>query len=104
MSDIENVIMAHIHVGGTDEAGGIILPLTPPVDDDQIESFIAREDFETPAEPNDDITFDDLLDLMRSGGAYVNVHTNDPSNDPTNDTGPGDFPGGEIRGQVAKIT
>jgi len=36
---------------------------------------------------------------MRDGGAYVNVHTNDgvaPGN-----TGPGDFPGGEIRGQLS---
>jgi hypothetical protein len=28
----------------------------------------------------------------------VNVHTND--GDATPDTGPGDFPGGEIRGQL----
>jgi hypothetical protein len=35
---------------------------------------------------------------IESGNTYVNVHTNDgiaPAN-----TGPGDFPGGEIRGQV----
>lgn len=104
MSDIENVVMAHIHVGTADVAGGIILSLTPPVSNTEIENFTAREDFEAPSAPNQNITFDDLLDLMRSGGAYVNVHTNDPSNDPTNDTGPGDFPGGEIRGQIAKIT
>jgi hypothetical protein len=35
---------------------------------------------------------------MRNGWAYVNVHTNDGIA-PTN-TGPGDFPGGEIRGQL----
>jgi hypothetical protein len=35
---------------------------------------------------------------MESGGAYVNIHTNDGVA-PTN-TGPGDFPGGEIRGQI----
>jgi hypothetical protein len=38
-----------------------------------------------------------LLDAMRAGLAYVNVHTNDGVA-PTN-TGPGDFSGGEIRGQ-----
>lgn len=35
---------------------------------------------------------------MRAGEAYVNVHTNDgvaPDN-----TGPGDFPGGAVRGQI----
>jgi len=40
--------------------------------------------------------FSELLAAMRSGNAYVNVHTDDgiaPAN-----TGPGDFPGGEIRG------
>jgi hypothetical protein len=35
---------------------------------------------------------------MLAGNAYVNVHTNDGV-DPTN-TGAGDFPGGEIRGQI----
>jgi hypothetical protein len=40
----------------------------------------------------------DLIADMESGGAYVNIHTNDGVA-PTN-TGPGDFPGGEIRGQI----
>jgi hypothetical protein len=35
---------------------------------------------------------------IEAGDAYVNVHTNDGVA-PTN-TGPGDFPGGEIRGQL----
>ncbi len=39
-----------------------------------------------------------LIAAMRNGGTYVNAHTNDGVA-PTN-TGPGDFPGGEIRGQV----
>jgi hypothetical protein len=39
-----------------------------------------------------------VLAAMASGATYVNVHTNDGV-DPPN-TGPGDFPGGEIRGQV----
>jgi hypothetical protein len=39
-----------------------------------------------------------VLAAMGSGATYVNVHTNDGV-DPPN-TGPGDFPGGEIRGQV----
>jgi hypothetical protein len=39
-----------------------------------------------------------LIDQINAGNAYVNIHTNDgvaPA-----DTGPGDFPGGEIRGQI----
>jgi hypothetical protein len=39
-----------------------------------------------------------LVADLTSGNAYVNVHTNDGIA-PTN-TGPGDFPGGEVRGQV----
>ena len=38
------------------------------------------------------------LAAIESGNTYINVHTDDgvaPAN-----TGPGDFPGGEIRGQV----
>jgi hypothetical protein len=42
------------------------------------------------------ITYDSLLVLIRNGNSYVNVHTNDGVA-PTN-SGPGDFPGGEIRG------
>jgi hypothetical protein len=37
-----------------------------------------------------------LIALIQSGNAYVNVHTSDGSANP----GPGNFPGGEIRGQV----
>ena len=41
---------------------------------------------------------DELIAAMMSGVTYVNVHTSDGV-DPPN-TGPGDFPGGEIRGQL----
>jgi hypothetical protein len=40
----------------------------------------------------------DLLAAIQSGNAYVNVHTNDGQG--AANTGPGDFPGGEIRGQL----
>jgi hypothetical protein len=39
-----------------------------------------------------------LLESIRAGGTYVNVHTNDGAG--AVNTGPGDFPGGEIRGQL----
>jgi hypothetical protein len=39
-----------------------------------------------------------VLAAMKSGATYVNVHTNDGV--PPTNTGPGDFPGGEIRGQI----
>jgi len=40
----------------------------------------------------------DLIDSIRVGHAYANAHTNDGV--PPINTGPGDFPGGEIRGQI----
>ena len=43
----------------------------------------------------------DLVQAMRTGNAYVNLHTSDGV-DPPN-TGAGDFPGGEIRCQIARV-
>ena len=106
LSNATNVTASHIHIGGPDVAGGILLPLTPGttgVNNTRIAGFITRTGFVAPASPNQAITFDNLLDMMRSGGVYVNVHSNNTANDPTNNTGPGDFPAGEIRGQVVKL-
>ncbi|MGH7711160.1 MAG: CHRD domain-containing protein, partial [Gemmatimonadaceae bacterium] len=44
------------------------------------------------------MSMDDLLAEILAGNTYVNVHTNDGV--APIDTGPGDFPGGEIRGQI----
>ncbi len=94
-----NVIASHIHVGGTQIAGPIILGLfagtasnNPP-----ISGSITRAAFASPL----GISFDALISLMRSGDSYVNVHT-DNGVAPAN-TGPGDFPGGEIRGQISLV-
>ena len=104
MSNITNVTAAHIHIGTADQAGGVLLPLTPPASNTRIEGSISREEFQAPGAPNQSVTWNQMLELMRTGGAYVNVHTNDTTNDPTNNTGPGDFPGGEIRGQITRIS
>ena len=103
LTSITNVSASHIHAGTADVAGGIILPLTPPISNTSITGFVTRGTFVTPAAPNDQLTFDGLLNLLRTGGAYVNVHTSDPTKTPDN-SGPGDFPGGEIRGQVTKVS
>ena len=44
-------------------------------------------------------TLEDLIDAMRTGHAYVNLHTNDGVGLPN--TGAGDFPGGEIRANIS---
>jgi hypothetical protein len=51
-----------------------------------------------PACPGGVQNFSDLLAQIRDGNTYVNVHTNDGQG--AANTGPGDFPGGEIRGQI----
>jgi CHRD domain-containing protein len=103
LSNITNVTAAHIHIGGANDALGILLPLTPPVSNTTITGSITKANFQPPGAPNAAVTFDQMIELMRTGGAYANVHTNNTANDPTNNSGPGDFPGGEIRGQITLV-
>jgi hypothetical protein len=109
-SNINNVFMAHIHCGPPGVNGPIRMWLFPVVGP-------TGTALTTATGPQDGVlatgTFNPtgvvcpasavgsnmpLLTAMRTGLAYVNVHTNDFVA-PTN-TGPGDFPGGEIRGQL----
>ncbi|HMA20339.1 MAG TPA: CHRD domain-containing protein [Gemmatimonadaceae bacterium] len=93
-----NVTASHIHVGGKEVAGPIVLPLYAGTAsaNPAISGSITRAGFTSPL----GISFDGLISLMRNGDTYVNVHT-DNGVAPAN-TGPGDFPGGEIRGQIAR--
>lgn len=102
VANIENVVAAHIHVGPSDANGPVVLFLygSVPAGGGRIEGVISEGEA-TAANligPLAGMPLSALVDAMRSGGAYVNVHTNDGVA-PTN-TGPGDFPGGEIRGQI----
>jgi hypothetical protein len=102
VANIENVIAAHIHVGIAGENGPIVVHLFGPAaaGGGRIQGTIGEGVF-TAADLTGPLAGDplsDLLNAMRTGGAYVNVHTNDGVA-PTN-TGPGDFPGGEVRGQI----
>jgi hypothetical protein len=104
-SNIDNVFMAHIHLGAVGTNGPIVVwlyPSTAPVqgplgagrhDGVLSEGTFTAANMVGPLAGHD---FAELLTAMRSSGAYVNVHTNDGVA-PTN-TGPGDFPGGEVRG------
>src|SRR5215211_5231550 len=95
----DNVIAAHIHVGGAQIAGPILLGLFAgtAASNPAITGSITRATFASPL----GISYDALISLMRSGDTYVNVHT-DNGVAPAN-TGPGDFPGGEIRGQISLV-
>ncbi len=109
-SNIDNVIMSHIHCGRPGQNGPIRMWLYPvigpsgapaPNGSGPHDGVLASGTF-SPAGlicPASVIGENmPLLDAIRAGLTYVNVHTNDGVA-PTN-TGPGDFPGGEIRGQL----
>lgn len=97
VTGLNNVTGAHIHVGGAQIAGPVILGLFagPTANNPAISGSTTRATFPSAL----GISWDALISLMRSGDTYVNVHT-DNGTAPAN-TGPGDFPGGEIRGQIA---
>ena len=107
VANIDNAFMSHIHRAAVGVNGPIVVWLYPstapvpgPFGQGRIDGVIAEGTI-TAANlvgPLAGASLSALLDDLRSGNAYVNVHTNDGVA-PTN-TGPGDFPGGEIRGQV----
>lgn len=101
-ANIENVVAAHIHVGPPGANGPAVAFLygNAPAGGGRTDGRLStrRVTADDLVGPLAGGTMDDLMDEIRSGNAYVNVHTNDgvaPAN-----TGPGDFPGGEIRGQL----
>ena len=107
VANIENVVQAHIHQGPAGVIGPIVVWLYPstsppaaPSGGGRIDGVIATGTF-TAANfigPLAGQPLSALIDDLQNGNAYVNVHTNDGIA-PTN-TGPGDIPGGEIRGRV----
>jgi hypothetical protein len=101
-SNIENVVQAHIHVGAIGVNGPIVVFLYGLVPSGQGRTNgVLSTGTITAADligPLAGAPLEHLVTALREGNAYVNVHTNDGI-DPPN-TGPGDFPGGEIRGQI----
>jgi hypothetical protein len=104
--DIQNVIFAHIHLGQKGVNGGVIAFLCGggdkpacPATGGTVTGTIDAADVIGPASQGiaaEEI--EEAIAAMRAGVVYANVHTSDGM-DPAN-TGPGDFPGGEIRGQL----
>lgn len=99
---IENVVASHIHMGAPGTNGPVVVwlygPAAPgggPISGTIAEGMITSANFVGPLAGQ---PFSALIDMIASGNAYVNVHTNDgvaPAG-----TGPGDIPSGEVRGQV----
>ena len=108
VANIENAFMAHIHLGAAGTNGGVVVWLFPsttpgqqgPLGAGRMNGVIAEGTI-TAANLVGALAGQPLSALvarLSNGTAYVNVHTNDgvaPAN-----TGPGDYPGGEVRGQV----
>jgi hypothetical protein len=100
--DVQNLVAAHIHCAPAGENGAVGVTLFGPVapGGGSVDAFSAGGTITAPVDENGCGWADlaTLVEAMRSGNAYVNMHTDD-GDDPA-DTGPGDFPGGEIRGQI----
>jgi hypothetical protein len=98
---ISNVVAAHIHCGAPGVAGpvGVTLFHGAP-GGGPFEGLLASGTITAPDAGNGCgwTTLGDVEAAVNAGNAYVNVHTNDGVAPPN--TGPGDFPGGEIRGQL----
>ena len=103
VANIDNVTASHIHLGMAGVNGGVVVFLAgnfPPgggrVQGVLAEGIIRAANLTGTLAGMTDLSV--LVAALRAGAAYVNVHTSDGV-DPAN-TGPGDFPGGEIRGQL----
>lgn len=93
VANIENVLQAHIHCGSATENGSVIVflfglvPEGVTVNGVLAEGTITQANLRMGASCPDLDTFEELLERLRNGTAYVNVHTSRR-------------PGGEIRGQI----
>lgn len=102
VANIENVVAAHIHLAPAETNGPVVAFLFGPAapGGGSFSGVIATGTI-TAANLIGPLTgqpLSALIDAIEAGNAYVNVHTND--GDPTTPGGPGDLPGGEIRGQL----
>lgn len=92
VANIENVRAAHIHCGATGVNGPVVVPLfgtqTVGVQNGVlVEGTITDSNVRALACIGSVKSLDAVLELIRNGGAYVNVHTTL-------------LPAGEIRGQI----
>jgi hypothetical protein len=101
VANIDNVVAAHIHCGAVGVNGPVGVTLFAGAPAGGAVNGTLAEGTITAPDPGNACGWTDLaavLAAMASGATYVNVHTNDGVAPPN--TGPGDFPGGEIRGQI----
>ncbi len=102
VANIHNVVASHIHVGAANVNGPVVAFLAGPFPPagGRSDGVLAKGTI-TAASLRGPLAGQPLSALiaeMRAGNTYVNVHTDNGVAPPN--TGPGDFPGGEIRGQI----
>jgi hypothetical protein len=111
VNNIKNVTQAHFHMAARGVNGPIVVWMYPsskataalpggsgPVTKLVVEGTFTAADFRNALAGK---TMADFIAAIRAGNIYGNVHTDD-GNAATVNSGPGDFPGGEIRGQLDK--
>lgn len=96
VANLENLHMAHIHIAPAGSNGGVVAWLYPSAPPMQlipgVTNGILAEGVITQANmvgtgPNLGLTLEGLIDHIKAGNTYVNIHTTL-------------YPGGEIRGQI----
>ena len=107
VANIENVVQAHIHMQAPGQNGPIVVWLYPVggsspaapgggrTEGRLAEGTITAANLVGPLAGQ---PLSVLLTAIEAGNTYVNVHTD--LDGPPGNTGPGDFPGGEVRGQI----
>jgi hypothetical protein len=101
VANLDNAFAAHIHCGAVGVNGPVGVTLFMGAPAGGVVNGTLAQGTVTAPDPGNGCGWTDLaavLAAMGSGDTYVNVHTNDGVAPPN--TGPGDFPGGEIRGQI----
>ena len=102
VNNIRNVVAAHIHLGMPGENGPPVATLYGPVAPGGgkhngllAKGVITASDLMGPLEG---MTIVALVEEIKAGNAYINVHTSDGEGE--DNTGPGDMASGEIRDQI----
>ncbi len=74
--DVMGVTAVHIHRGGAEEAGPVIATLYSNADGaDFANGSVAMGTITRETALPEGVTFDDLRETVRTGGAYTNIHT-----------------------------
>jgi hypothetical protein len=103
VTDLSNATTSELHLGGKAMNGPGVVKLFPahgatakkgPYSGVLAEGTITAADLRGTMQGS---SLSDLIDELKVGNAYVNIHTNDGVDPP--ESGPGDYRTGEIRGQ-----